>query len=193
MHRGPHSTEQMIALHGLFAEGAARGELALSEQSGCEVEVEVVEVRRLPLDGFGERGLRVGDDLVAAVLGRLEGGLPGALALALEPEEALAWVRTGGAGEKVEAFVDKARALLEGLTLAVGEILRAKTAFQDARLVEATEPCLLAGTHAPSDTVVVSAHLRIEVRDESLSAVAHLLLEPKYFARLLSALSAAVH
>jgi hypothetical protein len=76
MNRGSYSTEQMIALHGFFAEGAAVGEALLADLSGCATEVEVVEVRCGLLDEFGDRGLRAGDDLVAAVLGRVEGGLP---------------------------------------------------------------------------------------------------------------------
>ena len=175
MSRGQFSTEQMIALHGFFAEAAATGESA------------VVEVRCGDLQEFGERGLRACDDLVAAVMGRLEGGLPGSLGLALEPEDALAWARIGAGPDLLESFVALGRMLLEGVAAALSEVLRGTTSFQDA------EPCLLAATHAPSDTLVVSARLRIDVRDEAVSAVAHLLVEPKYFARLLSALAAAIH
>lgn len=183
----------MIALHGFFAEAAAAGESALADQSGCTTEVEVVEVRCVALQEFGERGLRASDDLVAAVMGRLEGGLPGSLGLLLEPEEALAWARVGGAPDPLETFVALGRVVLEGVAATLSDGLRMATAFHDARLVETSEPCLLAATHAPSDTLVVSARLRIEVRDEAVSAVAHLLVEPKHFARLLSALAAAIH
>ncbi len=193
MSRGPHSTEQMIALHGFFAEGAAVGEAALADQSGCTTEVEVVEVRCGSLEEFGERGLRACDDLVAAVMGRLEGGLPGSLGLALEPEEALAWARVGGAPDPLESFVSLGRVLLEGVAASLSEVLRVETSLHDARLVETSEPCLLAETHAPSDTLVVSARLRILARDESVCAVAHLLVEPKHFARLLSSLAPAIH
>ena len=193
MNRGPHSTEQMIALHGFFAEAAAVGESALADQSGSTTEVEVVEVRCGALQEFGERGLRACDDLVAAVMGRLEGGLPGSLGLALEPEEALVWARVGDAPDPLDAFVALGRVLLEGVAASLSEVLRVETSLHDARLVETSEPCLLAETHAPSDTLVVSARLRIEVRDEAVSAVAHLLIEPKYFARLLSSLAAAIH
>ena len=146
-----------------------------------------------PLQEFGERGLRVGDDLVAAVMGRLEGALPGSLGLVLEPEEAFAWARIGGAKDALESFVTLGRALLEGIATALTEGLRRETVFVEGRLVEAAEACLLAATHAPSDTLVVSARLRINARDEALSAVVHLLVEPKHFSRLLSALAAAIH
>lgn len=193
MNRGSYSTEQMIALHGFFAEGAAVGEALLADLSGCATEIEVVEVRCGLLDEFGDRGLRAGDDLVAAVLGRIEGGLPGSLCLALEPEDALVWARTGHPADPLDAFLGLGRGLLEGVATALTEALRTATALQDARLQEDSEPCLLAGTHAPADTLVASARLRIEVRDETLSAAVHLLLEPKYFGRLLASLSAPIH
>ena len=39
----------------------------------------------------------------------------------------------------------------------------------------------------------LSREVRIDVRDEVVTAVAHMLIEPKYLARVLSALSAAIH
>jgi len=193
MSRGPYSTEQMIALHAFFAEAAAAGEAALADLSGSETGVDVLEVRAGVLEEFGERGMRVGEDLVAAVMGRLEGGLPGSTGLALEPEEALAWARIGGEGDPIEAFVALGRAVLEGLAQAISEATRTRTRFHDGRLAEQTEPCLLAATHAPSDTRVLSARMRIETRGEAFSAVAHLLAEPKQIGRLLASLSAPVH
>ncbi len=193
MNRGSFSTEQMIALHGFFAEGAAVGETLLAEHSGCATEVEVVEVRCRPLDEFGERGLRAGDDLVAAVMGRIEGSLTGSLCLALEPEDALVWARTASAADPLEGFLALGRGLLEGMATAIGEVLRSAATLQEPRLREDSEPCLLAGTHAPADTLVASARLRIEVRDETLGAAVHLLLEPKAFGRLLASLSAPIH
>ncbi|MEZ4331979.1 MAG: hypothetical protein R3F35_09490 [Myxococcota bacterium] len=193
MMRGAHSTEQMIALHGLFAEGAACAETTLAEISGRESAVDVVDVRCTPLESFGERGLRLGDDLVAAVLGRLEGGCSGSIAVALEPEDALAWARTGSERDPLAAFVALGRALAGGLATALGEALRAKVALVDARLVERTEPLVLAATHAPSDTIVVSVRIQVEARDEAFLAIAHLLLEPKRMTQLLSSLAPAVH
>lgn len=193
MNRGSYSTEQMIALHGFFAEGAAVGESLLAELSGCATEIEVAEVRCAVLDEFGDRGLRAGDDLVASVMGRIEGGLAGSLCLALEPEDALVWSTTGDRTDPLAAFLAFGRGMLEGVATALRETLRDSVALVDAKLREDSEPCLLAGTHAPADTLVLSARLRIEVRDEILAGVVHLLLEPKSFGRLLASLSAPIH
>ena len=126
-------------------------------------------------------------------MGRLEGAVPGSLNVVLEPEEALVWSQIGSAQDPIETFVSLGRAFLNGIAVAFSEILESPTEFQDARLVEGPELAMLVQTHAPLDTLVFSTRLRIEVRDEILTAHSHLLVEPKYLAQLLSALSAAVH
>ncbi len=183
----------MIALHGFFAGAAAIGEASLAEISGCETEVEVIEVRCTSLGEFAEHGMRLSDDLVAGVIGRLEGIMPGSLNVVLEPEEALAWTQIGSDADPIDAFVSLGSVLLEGIAVALSEVLESESQFRGAALVEEPELTMLVATHAPSDTLVFSTRLHIEVRDEVVSAVSHLLIEPKYLAQLLSALSAAVH
>lgn len=187
------STEQMIALHSFFAEAAAVGEDALGEMTGCETEVDVQEVRTTALAEFGERGLALSDDLVAGVMGRLEGRLPGTISLVLEPEDALLWAQLGGGSDPLEDFVALGQTLLDGVASALGDVLGAAASFEGAQLVEEPELAMLVKTHAPSDTIVLSTRLRIDARDEILTAVSHLLIEPKYLAQVLSGLSAAVH
>jgi hypothetical protein len=187
------STEQLIALHSFFAEAVAVSEARLAEISGCETEIEVLEIRCTSLGSFGEQGMRLSEDLVAGVIGRLEGVLPGSLNVVLEPEEALLWAQIGNDTDPLDTFVSLGRVLLEGIAVALAEILQAESQFQGAKLVEESELAMLVGTHAPSDTLVFSTRLHIDVRDEVVSAMSHLLIEPKYLGQLLSALSAAVH
>ena len=187
------STEQMIALHGFFAEAAAVGEASLGEITGCETEVEVQEVRATALGDFGDRGLCLSDDMIAGVMGRLEGVMPGTANLVLEPEEALLWARLGGGEDPLAMYVALGKTLLEGVATFLAEVLEGDVAFDGARLVEQSELAMLVATHAPSDTVVFSTRMRIIARDENFDAVSHLLVEPKYLAQLLSALSAASH
>jgi len=187
------STEQMIALHSFLAEAAAVGEDSLAEITGCETEVEVQEIRATALSEFGESGLCLSDDLIAGVMGRLEGAMPGSLNLVLEPEEALRWARLGSDGDPLKTFVSLGEALLGGVATAIGGVLGKEASFAGASLVEESELAMLVKTHAPSDTVVFSARMRIDARDEVFTAFSHLLIEPKYLAQLLSALSAAVH
>jgi hypothetical protein len=187
------STEQMIALHGFFAEAAAVGEASLGEITGCETEVEVQEVRATALGDFGDRGLCLSDDMIAGVMGRLKGVMPGTANLVLEPEEALLWARLGGGEDPLAMYVTLGKTLLEGVATFLAEVLEGEVALDGARLVEQSELAMLVATHAPSDTIVFSTRMRIVARDESFDAVSHLLVEPKYLAQLLSALSAASH
>lgn len=188
------SMEQMIALHSFFAEAAAAGEACLTEISGCETEVEVAEIRCTPIGEFGELGLLLSDDLVAGVMGRVEGGLPGSLNLVLEPEDALAWAQMGSsASDPIETFVSLGHELLSGMCTALAEIMSTEVALEDVRLVELPELAMLLGTHAPSDTWVLSVQLQIEGREGVFPAHSHWLVEPKYVSSLLSALSAALH
>ena len=41
--------------------------------------------------------------------------------------------------------------------------------------------------------MVFSTRMQIDVRDETFTALSHMLIEPKYLTRLLSAVSAAMH
>ena len=187
------STEQLIALHGFFAEAAAIGEASLAELSGCETDVEVLEIRCTSLGNFGEQGMRLSEDLAAGVIGRLEGAMAGSLNIVLEPEDALILAQIGNDADPLETFVSLGSVLLEGVAVMLSEILESETRLQGTALVEEPELTILVKTHAPSDTLVFSTRLQIAVRDEVVGAVSHLLIEPKYLAPLLSALSAAVH
>lgn len=187
------SMEQMITLHGFFAEAAAVGESAMAEITGCETEVEVLEIRATMLGEFGEMGMRLSEDLVAGVIGRLEGAMPGSLNIVLEPEDALVWAQMGSSEDPLDTFVSLGTEFLEGLAVGLSEILETECEFHDGVLVEESELAMFVKTHAPSDTLVFSLRLRINARDEVVSAVSHLLIEPKYLSRLFSALSAAVH
>ena len=188
------SMEQMIALHSFFAEAAGASEDALAEASGCETEIEVTEIRVTPLAELGERGLLLSEDLVAGVMGRVEGGLPGSLNLVLEPEDALAWAQSSGAvADPIETFVGLGEKVLLGMCDALADVLSAEVSLCEAALVEHSELAMLIGTHAPSDTLVLSAQLHVVVSGDILMAHTHWLVEPKYLSRLLSALSAALH
>ena len=187
------SMEQMIALHSFFAVAAAAGENGLAEICGCDTEVDVLEIRCSNLGDFGESGLQLSEDLVAGVMGRADGAMPGTLSLVVEPLDALAWAQVGGGDGPLETFVALGREVLVGITVALAEALESPVEFRDARLVEEPELAMLVKTHAPSDTLVFSSRLRIELRNELITAHSHLLVEPKYLSRLLLALSAASH
>jgi len=161
--------------------------------SGSETEIDVLEIRCSNLGEFAERGLRLSEDMIAGVMGRVEGAMPGSLNLVVEPEEALAWAEASRGSDLLATFVALGHEVLTGMTCALSDVLDSPATFCDARLVEEPELSMLVKTHAPSDTIVFSARLRIEIRDELVIAHSHLLVEPKYLPRLLSALFVASH
>lgn len=187
------SMEQMIALHSFFAEAVALGDVGLAELCGSDVEIDVLEIRCTNLGDFAESGLRLSEDMVAGVMGRVEGAIPGTLSLVVEPEEALAWALNVGGDDALESFVALGRESLRSVTVALSAVLESRVELRGAGLVEESELAMFVKTHAPSDTHVLSSRLRIEVRDEIITAHSHLLVEPKYVTRLLSALSVASH
>lgn len=187
------STEQLVALHGFFAAAAVVSEDSLTEICGSETRVEVLEIRCTSLGDFGEQGMRLSDDMVAGVIGRLGGAMPGSLNLVVEPEEALLWAQIGNDSDPLGVFVSLGSALLDGFSVALSEILDSSTPFQGAALAEESELVMLLKTHAPSDTLVFSTRLHIEISDEVIAAMSHLLIEPKSLTQLLSALSVVVH
>lgn len=106
----------------------------------------------------------------------------------------LLWARLRSDGDPLETFVSIGRTLLEGMTQALSEILEGEASFSGAALVEEPELAMLVKTHAPSDTALVfSMKMQIDVRDEVLMGVSHMMIEPKYLAQLLTALLAAIH
>ena len=129
----------MIALHSFFAEAVAVGEIALGEMSGSETEIEVQEIRCTPLGDFAEQGLRLSEDLVAGVIGRLEGGTPGSIQVVMEPEDALVWAQIGSVDDPVERFVALGTAVLEGIATGFSEILERVVSLSDPKLVEDAE------------------------------------------------------
>ena len=150
------STEQMIALHTFFAEAAAVGEARLGEISGSDTEVDVEEIRATPLGEFGDRGLCLSEDLVAGVMGRLAGVIPGSMSLVLEPEDALLWSRLGTDGDPLETFVALGSALLEGTVQAIGELLEGDAVLEGAALVDHVKS-KLAAYKAPKRVIEVSS------------------------------------
>ena len=110
-----------------------------------------------------------------------------AVAAPRDGELEVALIRPGGLDGDAAAAV---AAALAAAPLPTGQRL---WLFDGARLVEEPELAMLVKTHAPSDTIVFSTRLRIDARDEVLTAVSHMLVEPKYLGQVMSAVSAAHH
>jgi len=156
----------------------------LLREQGPESEVEVMDLRCTALGSLSPEELCGDGDRVAAVSCALRGGLGGTAVFAMEPEDALAWVLSSGSGsDPLASFVASGECILRQLAESTGETEPrpelAAGALREESLME-----ILVGTHAPSDTLVLSAQLEVRTETLCLPAAFHLLVAPKQFSQL---------
>jgi hypothetical protein len=128
---------------GMEARLAASGVCTL-----CEIEPDAVA-------GRGE--------LVAGVAMRFDGGLWGTALLAMEPEDALRWMRSLAVPAPLAAYVSHARGILARALDALARDCGIRIEGGDAALEEDSVVGILLATHAPSDTAVLWARLEAEL------------------------------
>jgi len=186
--------EQSLAIQAWIAEGVDRASEELAESHAFDTEITVLESHCCALADFGVQGLGVGEELVAGVLRGFRGPLAGASLLAMEPEDALSWSLSSGQGHSpIETYVELAGDVLGAVVETAGEALEVDVELGTSRLEEDSIAGCLLRTHAPSDTVVVSA--RLEIKAAGHPVIGHLLLvmEPKVVSALLGALAVSLH
>jgi len=138
---------------------------------------------------------RISPELIAGVSIRLTGRLTGTALFALDPGDALLWLqREGAADEPLRHFVDWGRVVLTAVAEQLASAWQADLGVGAPVLEERPFMSALLGTHAPSDTVVLSlqGELCFEVAgagDIRAPFSVQVLLEPKVLAGILSALA----
>ena len=154
---------------------------ALRQVHSADSDVEVMELASCSLADCGKSGVLADGDLIAGVMLRFEGALSATALLALEPENALAWARAvGPCPEPVDRFVALGEALLSPLVRSIAGILDpAEIEAGPASLEERSVIEILVGTHAPSDTVILSLVLAVMAGDVCVPARVYVLIEPK--------------
>ncbi len=182
---------QLEAIRDHLARGAEN--LSAVQAPDTRVRVEQVRVERLgicQLADFPAGALFADDDCSAAVLARFDGSFCATALLALDPADALRWVRAHEAATSpLETYRHLANQLLCALVegMAVGFSCEAQpgpVTFEERSLV-----AILLGTHAPSDTLVLSARLEIDTPDALVPAHLYLLFDPKRLMAMLESLS----
>ncbi len=140
------------------------------------------------------RGLS--SDVIAAVLQRFEGHLPGTALFVLDPGDALLWLQREGATEDpLGRFVEWGGHVLSGVVDQLASVWQAEVEYGAPMLEERPLMAALLATHPPSDTVVLSiqGELVFSVQgapDEMHAPFSiHVLLEPKLIAGILSGLT----
>ena len=152
-----------------------------------DADVAAIEVASADACRLGEidpTRLRGSGDIIAGVAGRIAGPFPASALLALEPADALAWVRACvPAADELEAFVALGSKLLAAVAQALGE----GSSFVGGQLDECPAAANLLATHAPGDTAVLAFELRLAIGDRTLPASVYLMFDPKGLGQVASA------
>jgi len=107
---------------------------------------------------------------------------------AMDPEDALAWVRSKpGEQDLLAAFVRLADVVQSNVVREIGKGLGLTMRSESAELNENSVPLILYGTHAPSDTAVVAISMLVAAGDEVLPVQIYLMIEPKLLCTALAA------
>lgn len=160
------STPQLEALRARLAAAAARTSARpdADADDGAGPAIAVGRVGLCLLADFPQGAVAFDADLVAGALARIDGPLCATALLAMAPEDALGWVRgdwgRDRAGGEIERFLALAGEVLRDCTAALAQAEGAVAAL-DATLAEDPVVAILLATHAPSDTLVLSAELLV--------------------------------
>lgn len=180
--------EQLNSLARWAAAGAEASAAVLREIHTADSGIEVREIRATTLGELPESAPCFDGECVAGVASRFEGGLCGSALLAMDPEDALAWVRSKpGDADPLEAFVRLGETVQSGVIIEIGAGLGLEMRTQSSELREDSVPLILFGTHAPSDTAVVVVSLLVASGDEVLPVHVYLMIEPKLLCTALAA------
>lgn len=186
--------EQSLAIQAWIADGVDRAAEELAETHAFDTEITVLETRCRALGEFGTDASDVAEDLTAGVLGACRGRLAGTALLAMEPDDALAWMRSDGNGAPpIETYLKLGGRLLASVMRSAAEALDVDVEMAAPSLAEASVASCLARTHAPLDTVLISSQLEIRAGRQQLPAQLHLIIEPKLVSALLGALAVSLH
>lgn len=195
---------QLETLRRHSSESLRRAAEALRAHDGAAVDsgarrgspgLAVVDVRSLALGEFpGAAPLPEGDDHAVAVA-TVEGGVVGTALLALEPHDALRWVRVAAPdAEPLESFVWLGGCVLREWLAGLGRAFGVAPRLGRVALREDPVVAVALATHAPPDTAIVCARISVGWGEDdvgegrTLAACLYLLVEPKLLVSLLSGL-----
>jgi hypothetical protein len=140
----------------------------------------------------------ISPELIAGVSQRLLGRLSGTALFAVDPGDALLWLqREGAAVEPLAHFVEWGSHVLSAVAEKLGDAWQADVSLADAVLEERPFMAALLGTHAPSDTVVLSSVGELSFDVPGVGAMRapftiQVLLQPKMLDGILTGLASGV-
>ena len=180
--------DQLSSIAGWAQRGAELGQASLREIHTDDSGLEIRNIQCATLAELPDRVPCFDGECVAGVVNRFEGGLCGTALLAMDPEDALAWVRSKpGEQDLLAAFVSLGTTVQTSVVGEIGMGLGLAVRAESGELIEDSVPVILFGTHAPSDTAVVAISLLVAAGDEVLPVQIYLMIEPKLLGTALAA------
>ncbi len=168
--------------------GAEAGEALLREKHTDDSGLEIRNIQCTTLAELPDRVACFDGDCVAGVVNRFRGGLRGTALLAMDPEDALAWVRSKPDEHNLlEAFVDLGHTVQTSLLDEIATGLGLEVDTEPGELREDSVALILFATHAPSDTAVVVVSLLVAAGDDVVPVQIYLMVEPKLLCTALAA------
>ncbi len=180
---------QLEAIRDLLIQGAADAADGLSSIHAPDSQVRVGRLGLCVLADFPSGAVFCDDDLSAGVLQRFDGQFSATALLALDPADALSWVRCHGSpSDPLATYRAIAEQLLRHLVGRLAVVFDIETQPGPLSLEEHSVVDTLLATHAPSDTVVLSLCLEVGTSALSFTAAFYLMVDPKRLAALLETL-----
>jgi hypothetical protein len=168
--------------------GAEVCELSLREVHAEDSGLEIRDIRCATLADLSERVPCFEGECVAGVASRFEGGLCGTVLLAMDPEDALSWVKAKpGSPDLLASFVALGASIQTSIVKEIGTGMGLEMRASASELREDSVPMLLNGTHAPSDTAVVAIGMLVAAGDHVLPMQIYMMIEPKLLSIALAA------
>jgi hypothetical protein len=180
--------DQLSSIAGWAQRGAELGQASLREIHTDDSGLEIRNIQCATLAEVPDRVPCFDGECVAGVVNRFEGGLCGTALLAMDPKDALAWVRANPDHDDLLAtFVRLGATVQTNVACEIGKGLGLVMQAESGELNENSVPLILFGTHAPSDTAVVAVSLLVAAGDEVLPVQIYLMIEPKLLCTALAA------
>lgn len=163
-----------------IAEAASSTAADLNRSGSFPWDLSVSRAALCGLTDFPAQAVFCDEETMASVVVSHHGELVGTSLISLEPRHAFELIRLlGEEGSPLDIFRTMGGALLRGTLGSLGGADGSPVEFGDPTLEETSLVATVLGTHAPPDTMVVSAEVGFASAERAFSAYLYLLLDAK--------------
>jgi hypothetical protein len=176
------SSARLRALRDALREAASSTAEELSRSGSFPWDLRVSRVALCQLGEFPEQAIFCDEEMMASVLLSHRGKLPGTSAISLEPRHALELAGSRGSeGKPLDVFRETGARVLRGILGWFGGAREARVELGDPSVEERSLVATILGTHAPPDTMVISAEASFVSGERAFPAYLYLLVDGKVF------------